>query len=252
MRLIAEIGSAWRASPRKPAPWSCGSKIRCMASRIAITGPREPTSAAIPTASAAPSRPEVSTIANAVPRSPRCGVGVPSASTNAPAKSTASVIATSTVTMTHAPPTRDRKSAVRERPVAARSRNTPVSRSCAPAVAPTIAPTRNAISDMIWRLSVKPFSPPAGGFLIGCAPCWSVITTNASSRMPSVSPAQTASMPRRRRSFSTSLLMSRRSGIRIGPRDGWSWSGSAPRAWSGRGRRARRRRRGRAAGAAAR
>ena len=56
---------------------------------------------------------------------------------------------------------------MRERPVAARSRNTPESMSCAPAVAPTIAPTRNAISDMNWRLSVKPFSPPAGGFFSG-------------------------------------------------------------------------------------
>ena len=65
MRLIAEIGSAWRASPRKPAPWSCGSNTRCAAIRIPITGPREPNSAARPTARAAPTMPEANVIAAA-------------------------------------------------------------------------------------------------------------------------------------------------------------------------------------------
>ena len=74
MRLIAEIGSAWRASPRKPAPWSCGSNTRCAAIRMPITGPREPNSAASPTASAAPTAPEASVIAAAWTMSPRAGV----------------------------------------------------------------------------------------------------------------------------------------------------------------------------------
>ena len=39
---------------------------------------------------------------------------------------------------------REKNSAVRERPVATRSRNTPVSMSAPPAVAPTIAPATEA------------------------------------------------------------------------------------------------------------
>jgi hypothetical protein len=76
-------------------------------------------------------------------------------------------------------------------------------------VAPTIAPTRKTISDIVVRLSVKPASPPAGPGFAGWLACWREMTTSASSRIPSVSPAQTASIPRRRRSFSPSARIRR-------------------------------------------
>ena len=82
----------------------------------------------------------------------------------------ASVTARIGSTTAHAPATRDANSAMRERPVAARSRKTPDSMSCVPAVAPMIAPMTSAISD--HDLDVRRGScpaPPAGPYLHGVA-----------------------------------------------------------------------------------
>ena len=176
IRLIAEIGIAWRASPRKPAPWSWVSNTRCAAIRIPITGPREPNSAARPTASAAPSAPEANVIAAPWAMSPPPGVAVPSASAKAAATSAASATARIDRTTTQAPPTRARNNAVRERPVAARSRKTPESMSCDPAVEPTIAAMMKPITERNSRLSLKPFRPPAASYLAGFPPCWMAVT----------------------------------------------------------------------------
>ena len=65
-------------------------------------------------------------------------------------------------TTTQAPVTRAANSARRERPVAARSRNTPDSMSWVPAVPPTITPITMAIIVSTKAVSSYPITPPAG------------------------------------------------------------------------------------------
>ena len=101
---------------------------------------------------------------------------MPSASANAAATSKASEIARIEPTTTQAPPTRARNSALRERPVAARSRKTPESMSCDPAVEPTIAAMMKPIIERNSRLSLKPLTPPAASYLAGLPPCWMAVT----------------------------------------------------------------------------
>ncbi len=78
--------------------------------------------------------------------------------------------------MIHAPATRARNSALRERPVAARSRKTPESMSCDPAVEPTIAAMMKPIIEMKSRLDSKPARPPAAAYLPGLPLCWMAMT----------------------------------------------------------------------------
>ena len=52
MRASATVGIAWRTSPRNEIPTSICAMARLNASTIAITGPRDPMSAASPTATA--------------------------------------------------------------------------------------------------------------------------------------------------------------------------------------------------------
>ncbi len=82
---------------------------------------------------------------------PACGSGAESARATSRPAITAIVTASSGSTIAHAPVTRAPNRASRERPVAARSRNTPDSMSCVPAVPPTIAPTTRAI----WSSDVE-------------------------------------------------------------------------------------------------
>ena len=71
-------------------------------------------------------------------------------------------------TTAQAPATRDANSAMRERPVAARSRKTSDSMSCVPDVAPMMVPMTRAARLMTSMSSLKLPSPPAGPYLAGC------------------------------------------------------------------------------------
>ena len=96
---------------------------------------------------------------------------------------------------------------MRERPVAARSRKTPESMSCVPGGGADDGADHEAHQrDDDREASLKLGEPPAGPYLAGLPPCWMAITTKATASRPSVSPSATASMPRRRRSLSTSAL----------------------------------------------
>ena len=152
MRLIAEIGSAWRASPRKPRP-AARLEDEVNASRIADHRTARADEGGDADRQAAPSAPRRATIAAA------CGDVADARRRRAVGEREGAGDVDGE---------RDREdrhdddpgaadacqnSAMRERPVAARSRKTPESMSCAPAVAPTMAPTMRPSIEKTSRLS---------------------------------------------------------------------------------------------------
>ncbi len=119
-----------------------------------ITGPREATSTDRPTATAVLSAPVTRTPAVPATTAPAPGAASEPARATDAAPVNAAVSPTIDSTTTKAATAREANSAVRERPVAARSRKTPDSRSWVPAVPPTMAPTTKAIApanEMMFR-----------------------------------------------------------------------------------------------------
>ena len=124
---------------------SSGAMASVNASIVAITAALRPVRVASPIDMVALSAPAVRTPAVAAKIAAASEAGSPAASATEP---TAAAVEASTAigrTIVHAPGTRAPNNANRDRPVAARSRNTPDSRSLAPAVAPTMAPTTSII-----------------------------------------------------------------------------------------------------------